>query len=647
MSAIAGILHINDEPVSIENMNTMMEPLRQFPADDIKIWRKNNLILGCHAQWITPESISETLPYYDYERQLTITTDAIIDNRDELFNMLQVDRYYRNTMTDSQLILLAYDKWEEESPKYLMGDFSFMIWDEKKLKLFGARDHAGYRTLYYHYNQNKFSFCTTIEPLLTLPYISKRLNEQWLAEYLAISGTIDTVDARNTPYEKINQVPPAHCISISNDRLKLTRYCSLYPEKKLKLNSKEEYVEAFQEVFQKAVNARLRTHHHVGSQLSGGLDSGAVVGFAAKEMRKKNKQLHTFSYIPPRDFIDYTPKQLMSDESPLIQSTVNFVGNIDAHYLDFKDKNSYSEIDDILNALEMPYKYFENSFWLKGMFEEAEKKGIGVLLNGDRGNFSVSWGSAIDYYAILLKKLNWIRLFHELNQYSQKVGGGRLRRLPLIARVGFPSLNKMFPNGPSWKLPMIINNEFADRMGIFTKLKKYGMDDSGWFAKTNIFDDRRRLFEDIFPWNAGNTLTCKLSLRHALWKRDPTNDLRVVRFCLSIPEEQYVQDGVDRSLIRRGTKDILPNKVRLNQQTRGVQGTDWVHRMVPQWDNFINEVEQISKDSRILNFINGDVLNEALVKVKKEGPSPSFATDPGYKILMRIVIVHRFLKKFN
>jgi len=205
----------------------------------------------------------------------------------------------------------------------------------------------------------------------------------------------------------------------------------------------------------------------------------------------------------------------------------------------------------------------------------------------------------------------------------------------------------MFPNGPSWKLPMIINNEFADRMGIFTKLKKYGMDDSGWFAKTNIFDDRRRLFEDIFPWNAGNTLTCKLSLRHALWKRDPTNDLRVVRFCLSIPEEQYVQDGVDRSLIRRGTKDILPNKVRLNQQTRGVQGTDWVHRMVPQWDNFINEVEQISKDSRILNFINGDVLNEALVKVKKEGPSPSFATDPGYKILMRIVIVHRFLKKFN
>ena len=33
-------------------------------------------------------------------------------------------------MPDSQLILLAYAKWGEESPKYLVGDFAFMIWDK-------------------------------------------------------------------------------------------------------------------------------------------------------------------------------------------------------------------------------------------------------------------------------------------------------------------------------------------------------------------------------------------------------------------------------------------------------------------------------------------------------------------------------------
>ena len=48
-----------------------------------------------------------------------------------------------------------------------------------------------------------------------------------------------------------------------------------------------------------------------------------------------------------------------------------------------------------------------------------------------------------------------------------------------------------------------------------------------------------------------------LSLRYSLWKRDPTNDLRVIRFCLSVPEEQYVQNGLDRSLITKSYRKIF------------------------------------------------------------------------------------------
>ena len=120
-----------------------MRALEKFPADDIRVWHNENVFLGCHAQWITPESIGEPLPFYDSERQCTITADAIIDNREELFERLQVERSKRKTMPDSQLILLAYYKWGEDSPKYLVGDFAFMIWDERKKKLFGARDFSG------------------------------------------------------------------------------------------------------------------------------------------------------------------------------------------------------------------------------------------------------------------------------------------------------------------------------------------------------------------------------------------------------------------------------------------------------------------------------------------------------------------------
>ncbi|MBL1704138.1 asparagine synthetase B, partial [Klebsiella pneumoniae] len=148
---------------------------------------------GCHAQWITPESIGEQLPYYDVKSKLIITADAIIDNRMELFDRLQVDNSERKGMADSELILRAYQKWGEESPKYLVGDFAFMIWDERNQKLFGARDFSGSRTLYYFRDHQRFAFCTIISPLLSLPYVRKELNEQWLAEYLAVSGMIDAV----------------------------------------------------------------------------------------------------------------------------------------------------------------------------------------------------------------------------------------------------------------------------------------------------------------------------------------------------------------------------------------------------------------------------------------------------------------------
>ncbi|MFJ5621674.1 lasso peptide isopeptide bond-forming cyclase [Peribacillus loiseleuriae] len=646
MSAITGIYHLNDEPINLQHGQSLMTALQKYPADDIQIWHSEKVFLGCHAQWITPESVGEQLPFYDYERQCTITSDAIIDNRIELFEKLQVDPSLQKDITDSELILLSYYKWEEETPKHLIGDFAFMIWDQKQQKLFGARDFSGSRTLYFHKSQEKFAFCTTIEPLLILPYIEKKLNEQWLAEYLAISGMIDAVDSSITPYKGIEQIPPSHSISVVKNKVILRRYSYLTQGKRLKLKSDEDYVEAFQSVFQEAVTSRLRTHRKVGAQLSGGLDSGAVVSFAVKKLQMENQPIHTFSYIPPSDFKDFTPKHLLVDERPFIKSTVEYVGGITDHYCDFIGRDSYSEIDDFLEMMEMPYKFFENSFWLKGMFEKAQEENVGILLNGDRGNYSISWGDTLEYYSLLLKNLKWVSLYKELDRYSKNVGGSRLRNLPIIARNGFPIIDRIFPQGTPYQIPSLINPAFAERTGVFSKFDKYGIGQTGRYFNSDIFNIRKKHFEDVFQWNASSTLATKLSLRYALWKRDPTNDIRVIRFCLSLPEEQYVQNGMDRALVRRSTENYLPDKVRLNRRVKGVQGADWVHRMIPKWDPFIEELQELSKNQRILELIDGQAIEEALVKVK-EGARPEFATDPDYKFLMRSLIVYRFLKQFD
>ncbi|MEC5424048.1 asparagine synthase-related protein [Virgibacillus sp. C22-A2] len=645
MSAITGIFHINKESVSHEHSKLMMNSLQQYPSDDIKTWNNKYIFLGCHAQWITPESLGEELPYYDYERQLAITADAIIDNRDDLFDRLQVDRGRRKVMPDSQLILLAYYKWGEATPIHLHGDFAFMIWDERNQKLFGARDFSGSRTLYFYRNETRFAFSTTIEPLFTLPYLDKVLNEEWLAEFLAIPTMVEAVDMSSTVYKSVHQVPPSHTITVVDGRVSVSRYNAIDVNEEIKLKSNAEYEEAFRHVFQNAVTARTRTHGEVGSHLSGGLDSGSVVSFAATNLRKENKRLHTYSYIPEDTYTDWTPHYYEADERPYIKETVRHIGNISDNYLSFNGRSSLSEVDDFLDIMEMPYKFFENTFWLKGINEAAQQKDIKIMLNGARGNHSVSWGSmtlTYNYYAELFKKLKWVRLFNELDSYCNNFNTGKSVMFPFVAKRAIPNA---FAKKEQHNFPVFINRDFAQNTNVYAKLRENNLDENGIVFK-NLTKYRRNYYNQAHVWNKSGVASTNLSLRYSLWDRDPTNDLNVIRFCLAIPEEQYVTGGMERSIIRRAMKDYLPDKVRLNQSSRGIQGADVVHRMTSDWSGFLNELHELAEDENISEFININVIKECLSKLGND-PKPELLFTDEFKVLTRSLIVYRFIRRFS
>jgi asparagine synthase (glutamine-hydrolysing) len=643
MSAIAGVFNCNEEPITVETIENMMQALQKYPAHDVRVWHDRFVFLGCHAQWITPESTKERLPYYDVQHKLAITADAIIDNREELFNRLQVEHFRRKQMTDSELILAAYLKWGREAPRYLIGDFAFIIWDEQKRHLFGARDLSGNRTLYYYHHSGQFAFCTVMDPLFTISGVKKELNESWLTEFLMIPIILDTIDVHSTVYHHIDQIPPGHSITVSDGNLALEQYGTfITPVGNLKLKTNGEYEEAFREVFQEAVTSKLRTYRSVGASLSGGLDSGAVVSFAANPLRQEGKTLQTYSYVPPSDFVDWTPKSLLADERPYIGATVQHVGNIAHNDLDFSGRNSFEEMNDLLELMEAPYKFFENSFWIKGILEQAEKDGVGVLLNGGSGNYSISWGPALDYYAQLLRKLRLLRFYHELKLYGRNMRIGRSRLLPIIGKLAFPV--PAFFSKPSPDIPLVINPDLAKRTKVFDKLKHHdvGLTDSSM----NEFEARIYQFENLAFLNHQGTSSTKLSLRYAVRERDPTSDPRVVRFCLSVPVEQYVQNGMDRSLIRRSTENYLPDKVRFNLRVRGVQGADWIHRMKPSWSAFTEELHQLCGDTRASYFLNVKQIKESLSKIGNS-PKPELAFDPNVRLLMQSLIVYRFIRQFS
>jgi asparagine synthase (glutamine-hydrolysing) len=158
--------------------------------------------------------------------------------------------------------------------------------------------------------------------------------------------------------------------------------------------------------------------------------------------------------------------------------------------------------------------------------------------------------------------------------------------------------------------------------------------------------EREDYFNNQAVLSMQGTISAKSSYRLGIWERDATSDVRLIKFCLSIPVEQFVKDGFGRSLIRRATNNILPDKVRLNQRTRGVQGMDWVHRIIPRWPSIEEELRTLCRDEQTSKYLNLTQVKESMSKVGS-AIKPELADDPHLKLLMRSLIAYRFLKRLQ
>lgn len=147
MSAIAGVYYLDDRPVDCTDLGRMVDTLAHRGSDDSAIWSEGCVGLGHRMLWTTPESLLEKLSLVNQTGNLVITANARIDNRDELIAKLSFCDRPVEKITDSQIILAAYQQWGESCLKHLLGDFAFAIWDGCQHWLFCARGHMGVRSL--------------------------------------------------------------------------------------------------------------------------------------------------------------------------------------------------------------------------------------------------------------------------------------------------------------------------------------------------------------------------------------------------------------------------------------------------------------------------------------------------------------------
>jgi len=647
LSAICGIYYFDDRPVKAGTGADLMRALGIYHADATGTWREGPVFFGCHTWHLTPESVGESLPYYDKAAGLAITADAILDNRTILCHELGIDYGQWGTMPDSLLILQAFRKWGQDCVKYLLGDFAFAIWDEKRRELFCAVDQTGTRAFYYYHSAGLFAFSTLIKPLFVLPEIAKEHSKTWFADFLAIPTVMHQLDPELTLYKNIYLLPAGHTLAVRPGRVVKRVYWQVKRQPELQLKSDGDYEEAFREVFGEAIRCRLRSIRPVGVMMSGGLDSTSVACMAARELSGSGRRLQAFSAVPMRGYRDWLPAGRLADETPYIEAVREYSGNIDVTYCRAEGKHCLSETDRLLRILEQPYKIFANLFWIDDILATARECNRGVVLCGSAGNVTISWGDVSPYLLSLFRSGQWSRLLHEswgIARNSRRP----FRKLWELSGVLLPEnirkgVKKLKDRNWSKSLRDLtaINPHFARRFSVRERFRRFGYDPL-FIKRLDSFEARENCLRPDFFSHLG-VLTTKLSLAHGVALRDPTMDKRVIEFCLRVPDNQYVRNGRGRFLLRRAMAGILPDKVRENGKERGQQSADLAQRLQSCWPQWAAEIKTIGLRADEREYLDVNKIQERLAQIG--ALSDDASEDSHLRMLIRSLVFSRFLKQ--
>ncbi|WP_048190977.1 lasso peptide isopeptide bond-forming cyclase [Methanobacterium sp. SMA-27] len=551
MSAITGIFYRDGRSVDSKMIKKMNDQLSHRGLDGSKTWFEGSVAFGHQMLHTTPESLQEELPFIDDETGLVITADARIDNRKELSELLEMEN--NKNVPDSLFIIRAYEKWGESCPENLLGDFAFAIWDPDKEQLFCARDHMGVKPFYYHLSDDGFFFATEMKALFTISDVPYELNELKVALYLMQEDT----DKKLTFYKNIFCLTAARSLRISQNHNQLEKYWELDPLHQIILDSDEEYIQRFQDIFAEAIQCRLRSAFPIGFELSGGLDSSSVVCMAkdiSKNVHSNLTNINTFSMI----FNDFP----QVDESYYIKSVTDAC---EANpQLIISDKISPLEkIESILWHQEQPF-YTPNMAILCNMYKTMKEDNIRIVLGGNGGDETVSHGK--NYLRDLATSMQWKKLIREINGYSKRVNIGIFNLI--IKEVLIPLTPIFLKNFYHEIVPFLIMKRSENKCFIlnkeFVRSIDFECNNNSYFNQNKTIKTAKEAhYFDINNISNQSTMEMidKIVSEFSIEPRYPFFDKRLVEFSYAIPTEMKFRFGWNRYIQRMAMDNILPKEV--------------------------------------------------------------------------------------
>jgi asparagine synthase (glutamine-hydrolysing) len=281
MCGVAGLIHLNGEPVSPVILKKMTDAIAHRGPDGEGQWIEGNVGIGHRRLAIIDLSPAGHQPMITGDHRYVLSYNGEIYNYREIRTELEALGYWFRSQTDSEVVLNALAHWGPDALLKFNGMFGLALWDRKEQTLLLARDRYGIKPLYYAKQGQSFAFGSEQKAITAQPTFKRDLNKKALLEYF----TFQNIFTDQTLLEDVHLLPAGHFakLHVNTGQWSQHQYWDYRFREPDHKADKKEYIEELDRLFKQAVNRQLVGDVEMGAYLSGGMDSGSITAIAAQQ----------------------------------------------------------------------------------------------------------------------------------------------------------------------------------------------------------------------------------------------------------------------------------------------------------------------------------------------------------------------------
>ncbi len=563
MCGIVGVFS-RREPIQATTLERATRSLYHRGPDGQRQWVSADRRVGLgHARLSIIDLTTGDQPIASEDGRTRIVVNGEFYGYEAIRQQLQEQGHRLKTKTDSEIALHLYEDLGVHCMEHLRGEFALVIWDENRRRLFAARDRFGIKPLFYAWVRETLYIASEVKALF-----AAGVPARWDEEGVYHSMTFGGHQAR-TLYDGVMQVPPGYYMLVSDKHVQLNQYWDFnYPIKTQTAPSRSdgEYAAEFRESLEESVRIRLRADVPVGVYLSGGLDSCAVLGLAARH------------HPDPIKAFTLTFEDAAYDEGPIAREMAEKVG-AEFQTIPIKQQDLADAFPDAIAQAETPCLNAHGV--AKYLLSRAVRQaGYKVVLTGE-GSDEILGGYAHFRRDMLLynregqdpeaidELLRWLEAHNTVSR-GLLLPDGEIGNLDAVKRVlGYvPCWMETFSSRGVKMRPLL-----ADWFQ-----QKYGHREGEY----NILDDtdvarqlkgRDALHQSLYLWSKtvmpGYILTMlgdRMEMAHSIEGRVPFLDHKLVELIASQPVNQKIRGMTEKYVLREAVKDVITDTVYRRQK---------------------------------------------------------------------------------